>query len=202
MTKNWANDMGAGPNGRPINVLFLTVRSFLYVSICWLYLGQANASGTCPEIPASMDNMVEYEGVFDDWRKLARDPYAKSRSEITRKCLAEAGIADTLPEMIDWLETPAKAGLIEAQIQLGYFYAWMSRWLRPYDETLLEKSEYWLGIAYDNGSQEAGVILATHYALSVFPEPEPGYGLRLLRKLADLGNTEAQLFLKELQSDK
>lgn len=194
--------MSAGPNKRLIGTLYLTARSFLHVSICWLYLDQANATGTCPEIPASMVSIEEYEGVFDEWRKLAQDPYAKSRSEITKKCLAEAGIANTLPEMIDWLETPAKAGLIEAQIQLGYFYVWMGQWLRPFDETLFEKSEYWLGIAYNNGSQEAGVVLGAVYASGDFPEPEPGYGLKLLRTLADLGNTDAQRILEELQSDK
>ena len=199
MTKNSVNNMSAGPNRRAISVLYLTARSFLYVSICWLFFDQANASSTCPEVPASMDKFEEYEGVFDEWRKLASDPFAKSRSEITKKCLAEASIADTLPDMIDWLETPAKAGLIEAQIQLGYFYAWMSQWRRPYDETLLEKSEYWLGSAYKNGSQEAGVILGGMYASGGLQEPEPGYGLRLLRTLADQGNKFAQQILEELQ---
>lgn len=194
--------MSAGPKRRAISVLYLTARSFLYVSICSLYLGQATANGTCPEIPASMDNIEEYEGVFDDWRKLAPDPYAKSRSEITKKCLVEVGIANTLSEMIDWLESPAKAGLIEAQIQLGYFYIWMGESIRPFDETLYEKSEYWLGIAYNNGSEEAGVVLGVVYASGGFREPEPGYGLRLLRTLGDLGNTDAQRILEELQSDK
>lgn len=185
-----------------ITILVVRPHSLLCVLVCWICLGSSFANGTCPAIPKSIDNIAGYERIFDEWSKLASKQYAKGRSEITRKCLAEVGVAGTLPEMIDWLKKPAEVGFIEAQVQLAYFYIWRGQSIRPFDEQHFKRAEYWLKTAYKNGSEEAGVILGALYVSGSLDEPAPEYGLNLLRTLANSDNADAQRILDELQPNK